>query len=133
MSSILLLKGPVCTYYAIHQNGTPISVRRTVKSQFLRAANALAAANLGTLVQVNITSQNRANDVFIKKLPSEMKAALKDNTDLCSLEEYTSRFFMPTPACIRQPLRDELVRLQLVQREHFTESDVVPTRWPTYF
>ena len=120
MSVILLMKGPVCTYNAVHTNG-PVAVRRSVKSQFMRAAGALHAANLGYLIKIH-TSYNSVNDVFVKKLPSEMKDLLEANEDLCSLHEYTARFYMPTPACITQRLRDALVKENLVQEEHFVNS-----------
>ena len=120
MSVILLTKGPVCTYNAVHTNG-PVAVRRSVKSQFMRAAGALHAANLGYLIKIH-ASWNSVNDVFVKKLPSEMKDLLEANEDLCTLQEYTTRFYMPAPACISQRLRDALVREKLVKKEHFVDS-----------
>ena len=118
MSVILLTKGPVCTFTAIQTNG-PVAVRRIGKNMYFRAANALVAANLGHLVKI-YGSGNRANDVFVKKVPSEIEEPLQSNTDLCSLDEYTTKFYMPSPACIRPRLRDELVSRQFVKEEHFT-------------
>ncbi|XP_072016030.1 uncharacterized protein [Amphiura filiformis] len=128
MSVILLTKGPVCNFTAIQTNGPP-SVRRIGKSLFLRAAHALEAANLGTLVKV-FGGGNRPNEVFIKKLPSDVGQGLEENEDLCSLEDYTVKFYMPSPSRIRQALRDQLIQQDFVKEEHFTNVINVPGRWP---
>ncbi|XP_072016034.1 uncharacterized protein [Amphiura filiformis] len=120
MSVILRIKGPVCTYQAVHTNG-PLAVRHCVKSQFLRAASALQASNLGALVKVH-GKGNRVSDVFIKKLPVEIKEALERNLDLCGWNEYCARFRMPTPAVVNQRLRDELVQQQFVRPEYFVTT-----------
>ncbi|XP_072016031.1 uncharacterized protein [Amphiura filiformis] len=124
MSVILLTKGPVCTYTSIQTNGPP-AVRRIGKTLFLRAAHALEAANLGTLVKV-FGGGNRPNEVFIKKLPPEVGQGLVRNEDLCGLEDYAMKFHMPSPSSIRQRLRDELIQRQFVKEEHFSN---VPGRW----
>ncbi len=116
MSVILLMKGPVCTHIAVHQNG-PTAVRHIVKQQFLRAAVALEAAKLGRLVRVKPT--RHPHDVFIKKEPALIGTDLEAHTDLCSLAEYTARFYMATPGCIKQDMRDELVKQRLVRQEYF--------------
>ena len=114
MSAILRIKGPVCTHIAIHSNG-PMGVRNIVKSQFLRAAQRLEAANLGFMTKIG------NNDVFIKRQPLDvqLQAALEANQDLCYLQDYTARFFMTAPKCISQTLRGQLVANQLVKAEHF--------------
>ena len=114
MAAILRTKGPVCTQRAIHKNG-PLNVRNVVKSQFLRAAHRLEAANLGLVRKI------AQNDVFIKRLPSEvqLQTVLEATRDLCTLEDYTTRFYMTSPACISQKMREQLVANQLVKSEHF--------------
>ena len=116
MAAILRTKGPVCTHLAIHKNG-PLNVRNVVKSQFLRAAHGLEAANLGFVRKI------AQNDVFIKRLPSDevqLTAALEANMDLCcTYDDYAARFLMTTPACISNNLRLKLVAAGLVRREHF--------------
>ena len=119
MSAILLIKGPVCNKKCIAQNG-PLAVRHIVKSQFLNAANALVAANLGRLIKLPCSSTgNRRSEVFVKKLPAEISNCLAGNEDLCTLDKYTARFYMPAPGCVGQPLRDELVQGGFVKAEHF--------------
>ena len=123
MSAILLIKGPVCNTDAINKNG-PLAVRHIVKSQFLQAASALEKANLGCMGHVIIkhTKQIRNVNIFIKKVPSEIGESLKGNEDLCTLDEYTVRFYMPAPACIRPVLREQLVKQELVKEEFFAQK-----------
>ena len=132
MSVILLTKGPISSYNAIHQNG-PVPVRKLVKSQFLRAASALEAANLGHVVQVMLGFKNHVQDIFIKRLPEEITEALKENGDLCNIGDYTARFYMPTPKCIHQRLRDELVLQGHVKEEHFDQPTYGPVSVVTHF
>ncbi|XP_072016039.1 uncharacterized protein [Amphiura filiformis] len=116
MSAILLMKGPICTHNAIHDNG-PTAVRHIVKKQFLRAAGSLQAANLGKLVQIKVF--RRTYDVFVKAEPSQIGRDLANNMDLCTLDEYAARFFMTTPRVIKQEIRDELVKQFLVKEDYF--------------
>ena len=123
MSAILLIKGPVCNTDAINKNG-PVAVRHIVKSQFLQAANALEKADLGYMGHVIMEhpKQVRTVGIFIKKVPSEIGQSLKGNEDLCSLDEYTARFHMPAPACIRPKMREQLVKQELVKEEYFSQK-----------
>ncbi len=82
----------------------------------------LEEANLGRLVKV--LCGNRANEIFIKKLPSEIGPALEGNEDLCSFENYSLKFYMPSPSSIRQRLREELILRNIVREEDFT--NVIP-------
>ncbi|XP_072016040.1 uncharacterized protein [Amphiura filiformis] len=117
MSAILLMKGPVCTNTALTNNG-PSGVRTVGKQQFLRAANELQALNLGKLVKVK-PAHRFGVDVFVKKEPLQIGSDLANNKDLCTWEEYTGRFFMATPACVKKDIRDELVKQVLVKEEYF--------------
>lgn len=120
MAAILTIKGPVCTPKAIHKNG-PHPVRPIVKSQFLEAAYDLQKAGLGSLVRVH-AKRGSVNDVFVKKLPEDIATALEDNSHLCTLTEYSTRFYMRTPASIGLELREELMNLDLVKEALFTEQ-----------
>ena len=75
----------------------------------------MEAANLGSMIKI------ASNDVFIKKLPIEIQPGLEAeaNRDLCTVEDYTARFYMPSPACISRQLRERLVGSRLVKPEHF--------------
>ncbi len=120
MSVILLMKGPVCTHRAVHKNG-PVAVRHIVKHQFLRAADALQAANLGVLETIK-PPRRPSHEVFVKKEPGLIGSDLARNADLCTLGEYMARFYMATPGCIDQELRNELTKRQLVRPEYFNSS-----------
>lgn len=114
MSAILLTKGPVSVNEAVRRWG-PKRFRHYKKSHFLEASRDLQTANLGSLT--HIKSTYTTHDVFIKRAPSEIGDGLADNRDLCTLDEYTSRFYMTPAACLSKGLLDELIARELVKSD----------------
>ena len=107
MAAILLTSGPVSTHKAAGK------IRKflyciTIK-HFLNAASDLVAADLGELVSMQVGVATRACHVFIKKPPGEATAGLLANPDLCTVEEYSSKYFRPCPACIGPKHRAKLL------------------------
>ncbi len=115
MSTILRMKGPVCTLKAMQRNAPRHLCRIIKKPLFHQAANALQAANLGTFWTVKTWKR----EVFVKREPSLIEEDLEKNKDLCTIEDYTARFYSPTPACIKQDMRTLLVEEGLVKKEYF--------------
>ena len=62
--------------------------------------------------------------VFIKKHPNEIKEVLelKENQDICTLEEYVMKFNLPSNAGVSVRLKKSLVDLGLVSQEMFPSS-----------
>ena len=119
MSAILLTKGPVCTYRAIHTNG-PKKLRNIKKSLFLEAADCLQRAALGELVCINRQEGGLGTHVFVKVRPEAVEEPLlAGNHDLCLVEKYRKNFGMPSPGCISEKIREKLVDLGYVLQEDF--------------
>ena len=116
MSGILLTQGPVSIHKSV-KNLSPAFKVGLSKAKFLTAANHLVQANLGTLIVLDAIS--RTSHVFIKKPPAEVKGILelKENQDLCSIEDYESRFHMVTSYCITPAMKQHLVTGGLVSEE----------------
>ena len=59
--------------------------------------------------------------VFVKKHPDEIKEVLelKENQDICTLEEYVMKFYLPSNAGVSERLKKSLVDLGLVSQETF--------------
>ena len=116
MSGILLAQGPVSIHKSVKNLSRAFQVGLS-KAKFLTAANHLVQANLGTLIVLGAIS--RTCHVFVKKTPAEVKCTLelKENQDLCSIEDYESRFHMVTSYCITPAMKQQLVAAGLVPEE----------------
>ena len=120
MSAILLMSGPVCSRTTMNSNGPKI-LRHITSEQFMSAARKLERANLGAVVEVKINMARSSQMVFVKKSPTEVGPGLRDNADLCCVEEYAVRFNMRPPASLSLKLREKLVTMGLLHAEHFLD------------
>ncbi len=116
MSAILKTAGPVSTTDAVRY--TKMSLHQITGKDFDEAAAQLEARNLGTVVTVR-NERSKGNNVFIKKLPSEIEATLQAYPDLCTPEVYATRFEKLAPKAIKFSLRAKLVAMKLVSQNHF--------------
>ena len=119
MRALLLTTGPVSTLKAV--KSTRMSLLRLPMRAFLDAADKLEKLNLGTLVSLPSSRGKigRPSIVLVKKLPREAAQALGANPDLCSLDEYVSRYDKPTAKAIGLALRAKIVAKKLVAQSHF--------------
>ena len=115
MSGILLNAGPIATQLSVRKISQTFVVTVT-KAKFEKAAQRLQAANLGRVVQLRTNSS-----VFIKWKPEKMHhlLALPENADLCTVEEYTTRYYMASPASIKEKTKAALVELGEVAADAF--------------
>ncbi len=118
MRAILVTSGPVLTLTAVQQNGR-LLFRSINRNQFNLAAQTLESLHLGTLVELHL-SEGRKRDVFVKKRPDEAENGLLCNKDLCSLEEYRSRFLAPLLSSFPLSLCDQLVSQGFVPPDFFS-------------
>ena len=118
MSAILLISGPACTRVAINSNGPKI-LRGISRFQFSAAARKLQEANLGLAVDIKLQLRARSTLVFIKKPPTEVTEILRQNSDLCTFQEYTLRYNMRPPSSIIKQWQDRLINMGLVPSDHF--------------
>ncbi len=117
MTGILLSPGPVSSFQVIRNMSR--TFRSSVnKSKFLVAANRLASASLGSIVQV------LNGHVFVKRIPQDMDVYLQrqENQDLCTSQEFKCRFGLPTPKVIGGQARERLIHMGLVLPQHFTKE-----------
>lgn len=122
MRAILVTTGPVLTLTAVKQNGR-LLFRRVGSDQFNTAAKALEAAQLGSFVTLEV-AEGRTKDVFVKKLPYDAQQGVAMNKDLCSIEEYESRFFSPVLASIhKSSICEELVNQGFVPVDFFASHN----------
>ena len=117
MAAILYTKGPVCTHNAVTHSG-PMFVRiKSIVKQYRAACNKLQEAGFGEY----------HNNVFVKRFPSEVKAALIANPDLLTADEYTNKFYLTPPSCITTAMCEKLIIRGHATMEHFhwwlTSSD----------
>ena len=122
MRAVLLTPGPISTRLTTRNMSSSFKVAVT-KPKFLAAATQLQKANLGYLLQWSCGT-TRTYPIFIKRLPLEMTDVLKmeENSDLCTPEEYEFRFKLPTPASIKEPMQEDLIRQGLVHPQHFKRA-----------
>ena len=120
MAGILLNAGPVATQRSVRKISKTFVVTVT-KAKFEKAAQRLQAANLGRVVFLR---SNGALGVFIKLKPEEIRhmLALPENTDLCTIEEYTMRYNMSPPASITPTIKATLVNIGEVGPDCFEET-----------
>ena len=114
MAGLLLTAGPVATRKSV--NGLSRMFRFLVTSaKFEAAASKLQEAHLGHMVSLKGSAVAWKGNVFIKKPPAEARQILESNAALCvTLEEYTQRYHMPTPASVTPKIKAGLVQLGLV-------------------
>ena len=108
MAAILYVKGPVCTLPSVYKYG-PIFVRHITAQQFKSTCDKLKQAGFGEL----------HGKLFVKKFPSEAMAAVGENTDLLTADEYTNKFYTPLPSCISLSMCEKLVAQGHATKDHF--------------
>lgn len=96
------------------------------KSKFQVAATRLQKLGFGSLV--TLRHQGLSSLVFVKKLPAEVAGLLqtKECDDLCTLDEYQSRFDKPPSAAIKKSLQDALIQENLVHPDCFKKKESKP-------
>ena len=119
MSGILLTPGPVVNFSSMRSTRR-VFLHSVNKSKFDNAGNKLKAANLGNFISVQYQNKMKLS-VFLKKHPDEIREDLKseENKDLCSIEEYSAKYFSPSPAGINDRLKRILVSLGLLSQDAF--------------
>ena len=83
---------------------------------YVKAAEELQAINFGVLVPI-IVGSGKPSQVFIKKGPDEVQAALECNPDLCMPDYYAQRYNQPISKStqgISLGVRHKLASLKLV-------------------
>ncbi len=98
MTGLLLSPGPVCNLRVI-QSMSAVFMSAVNKSKFLQAASRLESASLGSVVVVP-----KGGHMFVKRSPEEMSALLllKENQELCTIDEFQYRFNLPLPPNIEK-------------------------------
>ncbi len=119
MTGILLSPGPVSSLQVVRSLSKQF-MSSVLKSKFLLAANRLESASFGSLVAVS----NKRN-IFVKKVPEEAAPLLqiKENQDLCTIDEYQLRFGLATPAVIDPKVQSSLVQMGLVPAPFFKQKE----------
>ena len=122
MTGILLSPGPVCNLQVV-QTLSRVFMSSVNASKFQLAANRLEAASLGSLVPLKSVSKSCV--VFVKKTPAEIGELLrlKENQDLCTIDEFQYRFSLPTPARVSKKVQWALVQMGLVPKEFFKQKE----------
>ena len=123
MSGLLLVPGPVATIRSV-QGLSRVFNNAANKPKFLSAANKLQEAGLGTLVTMPRVPHSPT--VFIKKPLEEIQELLllKENEDLCTVEEYAARFKMMPPSTVPLKLQETLVGQEIVPEHYFVNRSV---------
>ena len=119
MAAIVRSMGPVSTHQVIKHGWR--FLRMITLEQFLVCAQALEAANLGTILNHN-PNRNKPVYFFIKKAPSAVIQELLDNPDLCTPDLYAERFCLPTPNLVSATMRIQIAATGLVRMEQFEGS-----------
>ncbi len=125
MAGVLLAPGPVSTRLTV-KNMSPAFKLSVSKAKFMSAANQLQSDNLGVLVVLDrISSQAH---VFVKKTPNEIHdlLLLKQHSDLCTPEEYFTRYIMPTPVSVTERMKTCMIDRGLVSAESFIQVSHEP-------
>ncbi len=121
MSGVLLSPGPVSTKVTV-QGISRVFNNAVNKAKFQVAASKLQEAGFGELKETPSSNQRSAT-VFIKKPPEYVMGLLqvKENSDLCTIEEYAMRFSSPPPSTLSMSLRQSLVQFGFVPAQYFAE------------
>ncbi len=93
------------------------------KSKFQLAANRLEKMGFGSVILLRQLSQE--STVFIKKAPLEVAQLLmaKENSELCTLGEYESRFEQPPSLAITKTMQQHLINQKYVHPQYFTPQE----------
>ena len=114
MAAILLTAGPVSTSRAVNVNWKFLLI---TSRQFKEAAIELEKLGFGSVVTLG--TRGRAQDVFVKKQPSEVELVVESNLDLCSHDVYNARFNCRPSKVIGWNVRAALVAKGLVSKKQF--------------
>ena len=123
MAGVLLAPGPVSTRLTV-KNMSPAFKLAVSKAKFMSAANQLQSTNFGSLILLEqISSQAH---VFVKCPPSEASYLLQldEHRDLCTLEEYSQRYAMPTPMSVTLKMQQCMIERGLVPAESFKQPQI---------
>ena len=112
MAAILQAKGPIVNRQVVRGGWRFL---RHLKSQpYLSACSQLQILDFGSEITLN-TSQ-----FFLKRPPDQVASILAEYPELCSLDDYTERYSMPTPAVIAEKVRLKLINSGKVPPDLFT-------------
>ena len=109
MAAILLTTGPICTYTSFVNTG-PKHLRKIKKEMYDQAAQNLHEASVGQFMTISSLSAG-LKEVFIKRTPNNELREFLEQLNLCSMEEYTTRFHLHLPRRITRSYREKLVEL----------------------
>ncbi len=111
MAGIMLTSGPVTIQRVITNTST---FHKISKEQFCNAVDSLKEANLGEVIDVQTSKNGSMSKVFVKKHPAEAALVLEHYPDLCTTEQYTTKYEQSPSKSIPLKLRSKLVEMGVV-------------------
>ena len=120
MAAILLSAGPVSNYRSFIDGG-PKHLRKITKETFDEAAQELHKASMGQFIAMLGPSAG-LKEVFVKKAPNEECKILLEQTTLCSMVEYMSRYQQPPPRRIARIYLEQLVEMGFLLPEQIRKQ-----------
>ncbi len=117
MEGILMTAGPVATTKAV--KCTKMVLRNLSTREFNDAAKVLENGNFGSFLSIPSNRGGGHLQVFIKKPPKEVEAALTTNPTLCDRDTYARRYAKSSSKAITFQIRSKLVSMKLVSPDHF--------------
>ena len=102
MLAAMLTAGPVTTWKMVVKNRR--SMRHISKEQYMKALKELVALGIGYITFVNV---RRPLQVFIKPHPDQAGKVLKD---MCTLQEYKTRYEQPPPSYLTESVIEWLIQ-----------------------
>ena len=102
MLAAVLTAGPVTTWKMVVKNRR--SMRHISKEQYLRALKELVSLGVGYITFINV---RQPLQVFVKPHPDQAGKVLKD---MCTLQEYKTRYEQPPPSYLTESVIDRLIQ-----------------------
>ena len=112
MAAILQTKGPIVNHQVVR--GGWRFLRHLTSRPYLSACIQLQKLNLGSVITIS-TSQ-----FFLKRPPVQVASILAAYPELCNLDYYSGRYFMPTSTVIAEKMRLKLINSGQVPIDLFT-------------
>ena len=117
MPVILRAKGPIVNTQVVRVSAR--SLRALKGNQFISAALQLQRLNLGSIITLKNLKGHQTSEFFVKRPPSEVCGILGSRPELCDVEYYQERYFMPISPAIPETTRNRLIRLGVVPSNLF--------------
>ena len=117
MPVILRAKGPIVNAQVVRVSAR--FLRALTGAQFISAALQLQRLNLGSVITLKNPKGHQTSKYFVKRPPSEVCGILGTRPELCDIEYYQERYYMPTSPAISEMTRNRLIRLGVVPSNLF--------------